>query len=240
MSNDLINYNCHMNDTKLVESDARDGGHTKDSAKTTLREIVTFVLIAALIFVPIRMFVVEPYIVDGTSMDPTFATGDYLMVDRISYRFHEPSRFDVIVTKNPINPKTYLIKRIIGLPGERVMISQGKVSVMTQYSNVKFETGAGIGTTTGGGGVVSQSLDEPYVAIQHVSHDDFDVTLTPTQYFVMGDNRAESADSRLWGPLESKFIVGRPILRLLPISKVDIKPGDIEDFNIKLDAKDSK
>lgn len=220
-----------MNDTKLVESDPKNTGKQgASSAKTTFKEIVTFVLVAAIIFVPIRMFVIEPYIVDGTSMDPTFATGDYLMVDRISYRLNPPSRFDVIVTRNPLNPKTYLIKRAIGLPGERVVISQGKVSIVIPPSSDNVATSS-LEVNSGGGG--GQLLDEPYVTIRHASHDDFDITLSPTQYFVMGDNRAESADSRIWGPLESKYIIGRPIIRLLPINKIGLKPGSIEDFNTK-------
>lgn len=197
------------------ESTRPDVKPPQSNLKTTLREIITFAIIAVIIVVPIRMFVAEPYIVHGASMDPTFATGDYLMVDRLSYRFGEPQRTDVVVINNPLDPKVYFIKRIIGLPGERVVIKDGKVTVYSPADAKDLKNGTVIPDT--------------YVVMKHASHETFDTTLTSTQYFVMGDNRADSSDSRIWGPLEKKFIIGRPVLRLLPISKLGFSPGAVDN-----------
>ena len=141
-------------------------------------------------------------------MDPNFATGQFLIVDRLSYRFESPSRGDVIVFQYPNNPKTYYIKRIIGLPGESLSISNGIISIKQSS------------TTT--------VINEPYIENIHRSYENLNISLGPTEYFVMGDNRAESSDSRVWGPLEKHFIVGRPIIRLFPINKLSILPGEFQ------------
>lgn len=194
------------------------GDNNKDrssSKKTTFREIITFIILAIVIVVPIRVFIAEPYIVHGASMDPTFETGDYLMVDRLSYRFSEPKRTDVVVIHNPADPSVYFIKRIIGLPSERVVIRSGKVTVYPAATAKEATNGI--------------EIPDTYVVMKHLSHEAFDITLTPTQYFVMGDNRADSSDSRVWGPLEKKFIVGRPVVRLFPIGKAGFTPGAVRD-----------
>ncbi len=175
--------------------------------ENNIREIVKFTLIALVIFLPLRFFVIEPFLVVGTSMDTTFGNGQYLMVDQVSYHFHDPSRDDVIIFKYPASPEKYLIKRIIGLPGETVISDKGKITIQ----NAAHPTGF--------------PLNEDYVLPEHRTFDSFQITLGPTEYFVMGDNRGVSSDSRIWGPLESKYIVGRPVLRLLPLSKIGLMPG---------------
>jgi signal peptidase I len=142
-------------------------------------------------------------------MDPTFETGQYLIVDELTFRFSEPERGQVIIMKYPKNLDTFFIKRIIGLPGETVKIKDGKVTII----NKDHPQGL--------------LLDEDYVSSRYASHDDHFITLGSTQYFVMGDNRAQSSDSRSWGALERKLIVGRPLIRLLPVSKIDLLPGKI-------------
>ncbi len=113
--------------------------------------------------------------------------------------------------KYPVDPSTYFIKRIIGLPGETVTINDGKVSIKNKENPTGF------------------ALDEKFISEQFASHDAYQITLGPTEYFVMGDNRRESSDSRRWGPLERDLIVGRPMVRLFPLSKIAVSPGKISD-----------
>lgn len=171
------------------------------------KEIVKFIVIALLIVIPVRTYIAQPFIVSGPSMDPTFNTGQYLIIDQVSYYFSEPKRGDVIVFRYPRDPKIFYIKRIVGLPGETLSVDTGKVTVIN---------------TTNPEGVL---LDEPYVIKDHRTSETFKITLGPTEYFVMGDNRAESSDSRSWGPMDKKYIIGRPLLRLLPFNKIAVIPG---------------
>lgn len=196
-----------------MEPNTAKNNDSKASFLNSLFEWIKVIVIALIISVPIRVFIAEPFIVDGASMDPSFATGQFLIVDRLSYRFENPKRGDVIVFRYPNNPSTYYIKRIIGLPGEIVNINSGTISISKQTEN----------------GIISSStitLKEPYIKDSHRSHEDFNAVLKTDEYFVMGDNRNESSDSRIWGPLDRKLIIGRPALRLLPITKLSVYPGE--------------
>jgi signal peptidase I len=147
-------------------------------------------------------------VVSGASMDPTFASGQFLVVDRLTYRFEKPQRGDVIIFEYPNNPSVYYIKRVIGLPGETIRIKDGAVTIINASHPSGYE------------------LTESYIEPIHASHDtEPDIKLNSTEYFVMGDNRSQSSDSRVWGPLENHFIVGRPVVRLLPFDKISILPG---------------
>ncbi len=168
-------------------------------------EIVKFTLIALFIVIPFRVFVAQPFIVNGASMDPTFNSGQYLIVDQISYRFEPPERGSVIIFKYPKDTSKFFIKRVIGLPGETVEIKNGIVTIKNSENPQGFV------------------LEEPYVI--HPKEDNLKVTLEDSEYFVMGDNRAGSSDSRIWGPLKEEFITGRAFARLLPIGKLEIFPG---------------
>ncbi len=177
-----------------------------DSKKTSFwRELLWFGLIALFVVVPFRMFIAQPFVVNGASMDPTFVNGQYLIVDQLSYRFKDPGRGEVIIFKYPLNPSKYFIKRVIGLPGERLEVQNGTTVI---YNN---ENPGGI------------TLSEPY--IQYKKSDTFTITLADSQYFVMGDNRIGSSDSRAWGPLPIENIVGRPLVRLFPIKSIEYLPG---------------
>jgi signal peptidase I len=174
-----------------------------------IKEIVKFTVIALAIVIPLRVYVAQPFIVSGHSMDTTFADSQYLIIDEISYRFENPQRGEVIVLKYPRDPKTYFIKRIVGLPGETVISEAGYISIV----NSTYPESAPL------------KLSEKYIDPHNWAGDNFKTTLGPTEYFVMGDNRSHSSDSHIWGPLDRKFIVGRPILRLLPVTKLSVFPG---------------
>ncbi|TSC69587.1 MAG: signal peptidase I [Parcubacteria group bacterium Gr01-1014_56] len=171
-------------------------------------ELLKFALIAIVIVIPIRLFVAKPFIVSGASMEPTFDNGQYLIIDELSYRFDTPKRGDVVIFRYPKDPSQYFIKRIIGLPRETVHIKSGAVSVTTALGEVI-------------------NLDENYI-VHHGNGGDLNVSLANDRYFVMGDNRPESSDSRIWGVLPRENMVGRALLRLLPIETVELFPGKIE------------
>lgn len=176
---------------------------------STLGEILRFAIIALIIVIPVRMFIAQPFIVSGASMDPTFHNGQYLIVDQLSYYMGEPTRGDVIIFKYPKDPSKYFIKRLIGVPGDTISINGNVITIM----NAAHPDG--------------MVLDEPYVA--HMSPN---TTLTevlgPGEYFVMGDNRDNSSDSRVWGILPENLIVGRAFLRLFPIDQVGYLPGHVQ------------
>ncbi len=168
-------------------------------------DTLRFILIALVIIIPLRFFVVTPFLVSGHSMDPSFQDGEYLLIDRLSYFLHEPNRGDVVIFRYPKNPSVYYIKRIIGLPGETVHIDHGNVTITTKAGE-------------------SITLNEPYVVNDDTTYTK-DSTLGTDEYFVMGDNRPRSSDSRFWGTLPRANIVGRALVRLLPPSGIGIFPG---------------
>ena len=159
----------------------------------------------------IRFFVAAPYVVSGASMEPTFDTWNYLIVDRLSYELASPVRGDVIVFDLPQDTARALIKRVIGLPGDTVELSGTAPTVtITDKDHPKGFT-----------------LLEPYLAETNLGGaSNMKVTLGKDQYFVLGDNRKVSADSRLWGILPRNDIVGRVLLRLYPLNVLGILPGE--------------
>lgn len=171
------------------------------------KEIFKFALFAAIIVLPIRLFIAQPFIVSGPSMDPTFANGQYLIVDQISYRFENPKRGDVIIFRYPYDTKKFYIKRIIGLPSETVDIQNGRVAITEKD------------------GTRSLITEESYINPIPDNGNHIPILLKDDEYFVMGDNRTRSSDSRIWGAVKSALIVGKPFLRLFPVMKVGIVPG---------------
>jgi len=191
------------------EAKANQAPQKNNSAWHAVREWIQVIVIALVIAIPIRWLIAEPFIVNGASMDPTFATGQFLIVDRVTYRFEQPRRGDVIVFEYPNDPSVYYIKRIIVLPGEIFSIKDGKVFVSDVADPKGFY------------------VNDSFVATDHSSYDNVaTTTMDATHYFVMGDNRSQSSDSRIWGPLDRHFIIGRPIIRLLPITAISVLPGE--------------
>ena len=146
----------------------------------------------------IRGFLVQPFLVSGASMAPNFEDGDYLLVDELTYRVRSPARGEVVVFRYPNDESTFFIKRIVGLPGERVVVKGGDVKIINKASPDGF------------------SLDEKYLEGSVLTSGSYDVKLGEKEYFLLGDNRSYSFDSRSWGPLFHDEIVGLVRLRLWP------------------------
>jgi len=174
-----------------------------------LTEIIRFALLAIIIVVPIRMFIAQPFIVSGASMNTTFENGQYLIVDQLSYYLHEPARGDVVIFRYPRDPSKFFIKRVIGLPGDTLTIEESNVTITNEANPDGYV------------------LDEPYVNSMQVAAPRTEV-MGPREYFVMGDNRDQSSDSRVWGVLQEERIIGRAWLRLFPPTEVDFLPGKVE------------
>jgi len=190
--------------------------------KSFLKETLYIVVISLIIVLPIRAFIAQPYIVSGASMDNTYQDGNYLIVDEISYRFNEPKRGDVIVLKAPVSALLLqklattsnidYIKRIIGLPGETVEINGDEVKIYnTENPDGKVLTESYIN--------IDKNITSPFSDIKEK------ITLKTGEYFVMGDNRHNSSDSRLWGILPKANIIGKSLIRLFPFNEIGINPG---------------
>ena len=166
-------------------------------------EVIQVVVISLAIIIPIRYFLIQPFYVKGASMEPNFYDHEYLIIDEISYRFTEPERGDIVVFRYPNDPKQYFIKRIIGLPNETIEIQNGQVLV---YNEVNPE----------GAVVEEEYLVDTYTAGNKK------VKLRDDEFFVLGDNRTSSMDSRTFGPVNNDYIVGRVWLRGWPVTKLKI------------------
>ncbi len=175
-----------------------------------IKDLLSFIAIIVFVVIPFRIFIAQPYLVDGSSMDPTFKSGEYLIVDQLSYRMHDPARGDVVIFRFPLNPKEFFIKRVIGLPGETVQITSDGTFIINKDNPDGMK------------------MDEKYVVFAKKTNQTF--TLKDGEYFVMGDNRGASADSRLWGAVPRKNIIGTPFVALFPISKIRLHPGSLESF----------
>lgn len=162
-------------------------------------EVVKVVILSLAIIVPIRYFLVQPFFVKGASMEPTFDDGNYILIDEISYRFHSPQRGDIVVFRYPQDPSQFFIKRVVGLPGEILEIKADQVTA------TRGKTGS------------RQVLHEPYLAGYQHTVGNFRIKLDDNEYFVLGDNRLRSSDSRIWGPVNRSLITGRVFFRAFPL-----------------------
>ena len=165
-------------------------------------EVGKIVSIALLIVIPIRYFLFQPFIVKGASMEPNFQHNDYLIVDQLSYRFREPERGEVIVFSRPEAFGRRYIKRIIGLPGEIAEIRDGQVIIFN--------------------GQKEKILDERYFLPETQTPGEIRIDLAENEFFVLGDNRLASSDSRQWGALSKEYIIGRALFRAWPFDNLTI------------------
>lgn len=172
-----------------------------EQKKNGFWEFIKVVVISLAIVLPIRAYVAQPFIVEGDSMEPNFSDGQYLIIDELSYNFKSPERGDVIVLRPPMQPSIFFIKRIIGLPGEEVKIEGGRIII----------AGTDLGRAI---------LKEEYIPDGVDTIPDSIIKLKDDEYFVLGDNRQRSSDSRAWGPLPKYNITGKAFLRLWPLSKI--------------------
>lgn len=168
-----------------------------------LWEIVKITILALVIILPIRYFIAQPFFVKGASMEPAFEDGDYLIINEVSYRFSKPRRGEVVVFRFPENPKQFFIKRIIGLPEETIEIRNNTVKIFNKQSPTGF------------------ILDEfGYLDPGQTTQGNLKTSLDENEYFVLGDNRLHSSDSRRWGPLDKSFITGKVFIRAWPFNKL--------------------
>lgn len=189
-----------------------------------LADTVETVLMSLALFLVIYIFVVQPHQVNGHSMDPTLQTGEYLLTEKLSYRFSQPARGDIIVFRAPkvacATGDCDYIKRIIGMPGDTVQIVEGHFMVNNQLLDEAQYLPNGVMTNPG-----------------FYTQDEQVVVLGENEYFVSGDNRPGSSDSRIWGPINRKDIVGRAIFSYWPIATFGvIEQGDLSMVTVTSSA----
>lgn len=183
-----------------------------------LWEIIKVFVLAAVIITPIRVFLFQPFFVEGASMEPNFQDGNYLIINELGYKktdigalnleinpFKKFDRGDVVVFHYPKDESKYFIKRVVGLPGEKVKIGGGKVTIF----NAEHKDGFVLDE--------SEYLDEGVATTK----DGF-FSILSDEYFVMGDNRPYSFDSRDWGPLKKDEIVGKVMIRAWPFDEAKL------------------
>ena len=167
-------------------------------------DIVKIAVVALVLAITVRYFLIQPFFVEGASMEPNFESGEYLLIDEISYRFKSTGRGEVIVFHYPLDASKYYIKRIVGLPGETVEVKNGKVII---YNSANPD------------GII---LDENYLPENLATNGQTKKKLGADEYFVLGDNRQVSSDSRIWGSLPKSDIVGRVWIRVWPFNRATI------------------
>jgi len=201
-----------MNENNNIEPNAQNIKKVK--VKKQLKnfwDLISFAIIALIIVIPIRLWIAQPFVVSGDSMFPTFHDKEYLIVDELSYILDKENRGDVVIFKYPNDPKRYFIKRIIGMPNEEINIKNGIVTIFNSHNPSGFV------------------LDEPYIRENFFANGTYKTS--DNEYFVMGDNRNRSSDSRVWGNVPKKLVVGRAFLRLIPVSTISYLPGSLKSFN---------
>lgn len=172
-------------------------------------DLVETVAISLSIFLVVYLFLMQPHQVNGQSMIPNFQDGEHVMTDKISYKFREPMRGEIVVFHSPPAAGCVegtgcdFIKRIIGIPGDRVAVRENAIWIN------------------------GEKLPEPYIPsnfeiLPGRATLDQEIYLAPDEYFVSGDNRPHSSDSRFWGPITKDEIVGRVFLRYWPVNEMSL------------------
>lgn len=191
----------------LMEPDFSQPEQPKPTLSSHVIDFIQTLVVFAAITTVIYLFIAQPHKVSGYSMFPNYHDGDYIITDKISYKLGQPKRGEIVVFKNPRDDSQDFIKRIIGLPGEKVKLLSNHI-----YIN-------------------SQPLNEPYLGQEIITEgqlflkDGDEVTVEPNHYFVLGDNRPRSSDSREWGAIETKAIIGKVFLRYWPKESIGLYPA---------------
>ncbi len=177
----------------------------KEQLSELIWETIKVIVISLIIILPIRYFLIQPFYVKGASMEPNFYDHEYLIIDEISYRFKEPARGEVIVFRYPKDPKQFFIKRVIGLPEETIKLQNGQIIIINQKHPEGFV------------------LDETaYLEKGTWTKGELEIKLKADEYFVLGDNRNSSLDSRIFGPVKREDIIGRTWIRGWPFNRFTI------------------
>jgi signal peptidase I len=185
---------------------------------TFLMEIIKVFVLAVVIIMPIRMFLFQPFFVQGASMEPNYHNGEYLLVNEFGYKhtdvgfsnnrffsiepFRELKRGDVVVFRYPKNPSQFFVKRVVGLPGERIVIEDQSITIY----NDEY--------------MIGMTLDESEYLQTMNLRGSYDQVLNEDEYYVLGDNRDHSHDSRSWGPLDKEYVIGKVFFRAWPLTKL--------------------
>lgn len=199
-----------------LEKNDQDGEYLSTGA--LLLEMVKVLFLAAIVIIPIRAFLFQPFFVQGSSMEPNFDDGEYLVVSEFGYKytkipvlnievfpFRDLVRQEPVVFRFPKDPKQFFIKRVVGLPGESVEIKKGKVYI---YNSVHPD---------------GYALDESAYLDSELKTSDLPKTAVGvSEYFVLGDNRSFSYDSRSFGPIEKTAVIGEVLLRAWPVSEFNL------------------
>ncbi|MCK5332428.1 signal peptidase I [Candidatus Parcubacteria bacterium] len=194
-----------MTDSNIDSNGKRSELDFLSEVKSFSFETIKIVIISLIVIIGIRSFVMQPFFVSGQSMEPNFHDGDYLIVDELSYKFGDPSRGDIIIFHYPNDVRLFYIKRIIGLPGEKIEITN---NIITIFNSENPE---------------GMKLDEDlYIPSDKIILRDYVKELKNDEYYVLGDNRVASADSRVWGVLKKNFIVGRAWIRAWPFDSISV------------------
>ena len=175
------------------------------SFKYYVWEIIKVVVVSLAIIIPVRYYLIQPFYVKGASMEPSFHDHEYLIIDEISYRFDLPARGDIVVFKYPKDPSQFFIKRVIGLPGECIKISAGKIKITAVGATEEF---------------VLEETEYLLKGIQ--TQGEIDIQLKSDEFYVLGDNRGSSLDSRSFGPIHLSDIIGRTWVRGWPFDKIKV------------------
>ena len=198
-------------ENQIIKLEQTNGINTNGGLKSEfwlfIWEVAKIVIISLAIIVPVRYYLAQPFFVKGASMEHTFEDGDYLIINEITYRLNSPQRGDVIVFRFPGDSSQFFIKRIIGLPNETLELKSSQVVIR----NIKNPEGF--------------ILDEKaYLPEKHLLGPDMRIKLDDNEYFVMGDNRGQSSDSRHWGPLTKSLFVGKAWMGSCPFNRVSHFP----------------
>ena len=196
----------NIDDNKLKTKEEK-GDSFFSELKDFSFDTIKIIIISLVIIVGVRSFVMQPFFVNGQSMEPNFHDGDYLIVNEIGYRLDDPKRGDTIVFHYPNDPSQFFIKRVIGLPGEKVEIKNKEITIYNK------DNPDGL------------ALDEFYLSKNAVILKDYSQELKNDEYYVLGDNRIASSDSRIWGVLEKRYIVGKVWVRAWPFSDFSVFEG---------------